>query len=750
MSSAASASNASYTSTRRRFHLPAVPSELSAEGVRLFLDCLERRQQQTAHPMLASFLATLRGYSQHDVNEAERCAADFVQQLNEREDRKVMPAVSSALSSIRRPALRARSHSHSDSQPLPQPQPAPTVEELWLFRLPVDTLHYLLSFIPSYEFFMRLPFLSHSLQHLYTHPDLHRQYGQQRFDVSSSQWRAYSSQSWPQLEVPVWRYGYTEADEEMRQAVEQAEARQRRQQKRIARRYSRAHGRPHTKKPAANMDSLNKMMAQRRDEEKEQKEQASRQRKEAKKDWALEAAHLYQHLHFATLDLLRFAPQLTTTGVRLHYRLPRFIVASVIDSLTTRRMEPLFALERRCRAEGRVNTHRLFLPRYESFLPRSALSADVAVELPPRQIVSVGVGLDEKEVASMREALPTDVSDVAGEEASAEVEEWQITEVTQQWLDELEMEEGGEDEQEDDDEAEDTKLLEQRYRGLPSRLPHILPLVFATDQYDNPVMLDCLFFSPLLQQTLRTAAATDNASTSAADSSASSSPSLLLDLSHCPVVRFELCDDGWGPDRVAFSSADAWAVAGGMDWMCREPTALDYKRKKRNRDRHDWLGWTATDSNSRQQKEETDVRLGEGKEERREEKKAQKGLDSRRKRMEERGRLEDEYDEEEHGAEEAGDDELEHEDMEPSDEDDDEEEEEEEDEEDEDRDEDEEEDEDDYEDIPVPLELRAAHAAFMSYLLRNTDQPSQWVFEHADWEKGTVTAAKEELKDKAQ
>ena len=740
--------------TRRRFHLPNVPSDLTPEGVRLFLDSLERRQQQLAHPMLASFLKTLRGYSTHDVSEAERCAEEFITQLNAREERKAMHAVSTTLSSLHRPA-----------------QPPQTGEELWLFRLPVDTLHYLLSFIPSFEFFLRLPFLSHSLKHLHTHPDLHRQYGQQRFDVSASQWRAYSSQSWPQLSVPVWRYGYYQADDEMKQAVERAEARERRQQKRIARRYIRANARPHNtihsnrKQPTtANLDNLTCLMAQRREEDKEQHEAASKQRRETKKDWALEATHLFQHLHFASIDLLRFAPQLTSTGVRLHYRLPRYIIASIIDALTTCRMEPLFALERRCRPEGKVITHRLFLPRYESFLTRPTQTADVAVELPPRVVVSAGVGLDEEEVESMREALPTDVSEAAGDEVKAEVEEWQITEATQQWLDELEMEE--EDDEEEDEEGLDLRMLERRYRGLPSRLSHILPLAYATDQYDNPVMLDCLFFSSLLQQTLRTAA---TAAATSATASSSSPSSLLIDLTQCPVARFELCDDGWGPHRATFGSADAWAAAGGMDWMCKEPPVLDDKwykthtwntlvrtqhtsthvltsvpgcpwivrflvRRKRIRVRHDWLGWTAPDSSATEHKAGN---LGEekegkgGKEERKEEGKAQNTLDSRRRRWEERKMYEYEVEEEEEEAE--------------AEEDDGSEEEEEEDEEDEDengRDGDEDdEDEAEYDDIPAPLSLRAAHAAFMSYLLRSTDQPSQWVFGHAHWETEGTEAA---------
>ena len=738
--------------SRRRFHLPTIPSDLTVEGIRLFLDSLERRQQHSPHPMLASFLKTLRGYSTHDVDQAERSADDFLTQLHAREERKAMHAVSTTLSSLNRPH-------HPVSQS--------AADELWLFRLPVDTLHYLLSFIANEEFFLRLPFLSHSLQHLYTQPDLHRQYGQQRFDLSGAQWRAYSSQAWPQLTVPVWRYGYYEADAEMKQAVERVEALERRQQKRLQRRYIRSHGKPYNnnnntnnnskRATAASLDNMSRLMAHRRDEEKEQKEVASRQRKEAKKDWALEATHLYQHLHFATLDMLRFAPQLTSTGLRLHYRLPRYIVASILDSLTTCRMDPLFALERRCRAEGKVNTHRLFLPRYEAFSIRSTREAAVGVQLPPRVMVSVGVGLDESEVASMREALPTDVSEVAGDEVKAEVEEWQITEVTQQWLDELEMEEEEEEEQgeeEVDEEGEDLRQLQRRYRGLPSRLPHLLPLVFGTDQYDNPIMLDCIFFSPLLQQTLKTAAAAASASpnsttdSSPSSSSASSSSSLLVDLSQCPIARFELCDDGWGPDRISFVSTDAWAAAGGMDWMCREPAVVDYKYKKRMRDRRDWLGWTEADDGSAEHKgpgmweEEEEGKEGkEGKEEKGEvkeakevERKVQKGLDSRKRRMEERKMYE--YEEEEEEEEEEVEDDAEEESEDEEDEDDEDEE--------DGADEDEgDDDEDGYEDIPVPTTLRAGHAAFMSYLLRNTDQPSQWVFEHADWETSNGEAAKQ-------
>ena len=59
---------------------------------------------------------------------------------------------------------------------------------------------------------------------------------------------------------------------------------------------------------------------------------------DAAKDWALESVHLYQQLHFARLDRMRSAPNVTSTGVPLQYRLPRALDAVIVDQLTSRRL----------------------------------------------------------------------------------------------------------------------------------------------------------------------------------------------------------------------------------------------------------------------------------------------------------------------------------------------------------------------------------------------------------------------------
>ena len=54
------------------------------------------------------------------------------------------------------------------------------------------------------------------------------------------------------------------------------------------------------------------------------------------KDWYRESLHLQQHLHFATLYVMRHAPNVTSTGARITYHLPPVIRALLVDRLTSR------------------------------------------------------------------------------------------------------------------------------------------------------------------------------------------------------------------------------------------------------------------------------------------------------------------------------------------------------------------------------------------------------------------------------
>jgi hypothetical protein len=59
------------------------------------------------------------------------------------------------------------------------------------------------------------------------------------------------------------------------------------------------------------------------------------------KGWAMESLHLYQHLYFATQLLMRHAPNISSSGARILYRLPRLLQCVLIDQLTSRHLKQL-------------------------------------------------------------------------------------------------------------------------------------------------------------------------------------------------------------------------------------------------------------------------------------------------------------------------------------------------------------------------------------------------------------------------
>lgn len=152
-------------------------------------------------------------------------------------------------------------------------------------------LHYLLSFQDDHEFFLCFPFLSHQHQQLFDHPDLHRLYGQDRFQLNERQWQLFSARSWPQLHVPPWKY-------------------------------------------SSHTTTLG---------ERKRKEMCEDSNTHQAKRWSVECSHLYQHLTFASLYIMRRAPNVTSAGTRIIYRLPRLLRAVIIDRLTSCYVSPIFA-----------------------------------------------------------------------------------------------------------------------------------------------------------------------------------------------------------------------------------------------------------------------------------------------------------------------------------------------------------------------------------------------------------------------
>jgi hypothetical protein len=123
----------------------------------------------------------------------------------ERKAREELPCVSDSLSSINRPYSLS--------------PPSTTSHAPVDFFLPplsphVRLLHLIVPFIPSFEFAFRLPFLSHSYQHLYTDEQLHQQEAKRRFAMSSVQWEEFSITPYLQLRVPVHKFAYYQADHE--------------------------------------------------------------------------------------------------------------------------------------------------------------------------------------------------------------------------------------------------------------------------------------------------------------------------------------------------------------------------------------------------------------------------------------------------------------------------------------------------------------------------------------------------------
>ena len=222
---------------------------------------------------------------------------------------------SDTLSSLHRPPSLA---------PSLRPQLANNASIDCLSSLDHGVLFHLLSFLPSHEFFLRLPKLSCLYHRLFTEPALHRQHGRQRFGVSQLQWAQLSSQAWPSLSLPIWSYS-----DDMR---------------------SRAPLQPQQPQPAG------------------------------EKDWALESIRLYQHTRFACLYLLRHAPNVTSAGLPIVYHLPRALRCLIIDRLTAAHAFPSAAGLKSDSVSDRVS---LLSLDYSCFRPPEAAASSSSASASP-------------------------------------------------------------------------------------------------------------------------------------------------------------------------------------------------------------------------------------------------------------------------------------------------------------------------------------------------------------------------------
>ena len=176
----------------------------------------------------------------------------------------------------------------------PARPPCSTAPTSMLVDLPQHLLHHLLAFVPSYAFYLRLPYLNHHLRWLWTDEAVHRAETARRFHLTPVQWRQFSAHAWSQLQPPVQCF----ADDERYSSS--------------ADDWVSADGYNWPDEPPPYLSPS------------------------LVKDWALECHHLYQHVHLAERVLTRDLPRVSSDGLRLTYNLPRAVVQLLVDRLTMR------------------------------------------------------------------------------------------------------------------------------------------------------------------------------------------------------------------------------------------------------------------------------------------------------------------------------------------------------------------------------------------------------------------------------
>ena len=169
-------------------------------------------------------------------------------------------------------------------------------------------VHLLLRHVGSYEVFFRFPWLSHAHRWLFCHPDLHRRFGAERFELIGEQWLRFSRHAWPSLTIHISKFTFYYDSTAT-----------------LTRPGHAPPPRSHSARPASPpASSLSQKVTS-----------GSSALADEQKDWALESCTLYQHIHFATLYLTRDLPSVTSSGVRLRYELPRLLRELLVDRLTS-------------------------------------------------------------------------------------------------------------------------------------------------------------------------------------------------------------------------------------------------------------------------------------------------------------------------------------------------------------------------------------------------------------------------------
>ena len=161
-----------------------------------------------------------------------------------------------------------------------------------LLSLPSPLLHRLLSLVDSHVFFFVFPRLSSRHCRSFCSSELHRQYGQQRFQLNSRQWRLFTERSYPQLLVPPGKFALHYHRSELIVGF----------------------GSSRSQSSSSGPHSDAALTA---------------------KDWAMECTHLYQHLTLLTLCITR-----SIDGGRkqqqcdVRYQLPTVLLSLQVDRLT--------------------------------------------------------------------------------------------------------------------------------------------------------------------------------------------------------------------------------------------------------------------------------------------------------------------------------------------------------------------------------------------------------------------------------
>ena len=269
----------------------------------------ESKPLTTAWEQLTS-TAKLLTARQSATEQAELEAERYAQQMAEWKTLKQQPSSTEMLSSLRRPQLPSHTIAAADR----------------LLSLPSSLLHKLLSFLPDTDFFLGFAQLSHSRRLAFSQPDLHRQHGQERFQLTDVQWQLFRARSWPVLQLAVWKSCVLLEEAKDSRRWQEAEAAWRDELQRPGSLNYRAAAGTAEEQQQAKVGTGTVQAA----------DSLSDSATSTDKDWALECTHLWLLIRYATLYITRTVPNVGPMGERIVYRLPFDMRAMLLDQLTSR------------------------------------------------------------------------------------------------------------------------------------------------------------------------------------------------------------------------------------------------------------------------------------------------------------------------------------------------------------------------------------------------------------------------------